>query len=234
MLRLFVTAASVAAAAGDSNADVLPHGRRLHLGKSHLPVHRDASLVGLKIAAVPASNQKIKIASHQLTVKPGQAEAVDTTVASHLQSELAELKQRRSHIKQLEEALKADAGLLHESVTLERMSKTKRGHTLAEHQVKEATEVVKATEQMLHESKANAVEMSTEMLRESEAVRNATDELATEATQQLKVFKGSAPAETTTTTGVQVPTTTAKVTTVPAKSKAPDSDEDLDDIEDEN
>ncbi|CAK0805630.1 unnamed protein product, partial [Prorocentrum cordatum] len=65
------------------------------------------------------------------------------TGVSQLHQELAEVKQHRINVKQLQEALAADVALLRESTVLEKLSTSRRGRQVAELQLKKSEQLVK-------------------------------------------------------------------------------------------
>lgn len=238
--RLLVAAALCSAGAVESQ-DLLPH--HLHLGRAHVSKKQSpppkalqkTSLLGLKVAQPVETPLPVSVMRPEAPVEEPvaavSAEETKNPTADHLTEELTEMKQRRSHIKQLESALKADASLLRESTILEKVSKSRRGHEVAERQMKQAARLVKDTEAMLRESRAEAVESSKEMMHEAAAVRAAADSLGNEAKEQLKIFaKGAEASEAK---AEPAPTAAPVATEAPSKSAQSD-DLDLGDIEDEN
>lgn len=256
-LRLLFGVAALPAVMASESHEFLPHGHRAHLGvhlgrkqtKQQIPVH-EASFVGVKKQPLEeAAPMKVAVmkpefaaATEALPVAPvaqvadAFVDAAATNVAgddksptvAQLDEHLSEMKQRRAHIKQLEQVLKSDASLLRESTVLEKVSKSKRGHAVALKQVKDAAQLVKGTEEMLRESRQEAIESSHEMMKEANAVRSAADSLGAEAKEQLKLYgKTQSVVAPPPTPPVQEP--------VPEKKAAPKSDDmDLEDIEDEN
>lgn len=248
-LRLLLGLAAIPTVMGAESNEFLPHGHRVHLGRKQaqqVPVHK-ASFVGVKKQPLEEEATPMKVAimkpefagaAEASPVAPAVAQVADTfaeavssngdgkspTVAQ-LDEHLAEMKQRRAHVKQLEQTLKSDASLLRESTVLEKVSKSKRGHEVALKQVKEAAQLIKGTEEMLRESRQEAIESSKEMMTEAAAVRTAADSLGTEAKEQLKLF-GKTYADA-------APPPPAQET-VPEKKAAPKSDDADLDIEDEN
>lgn len=250
-VRLLLALAALPAVTGSESNEFLPHGHRAHLGrKQQVPAHK-ASFVGVKKQPLEEEAAPMKIAimkpefaaaAEALPVAPvapvaqvadAFTDAVATTVASdeksstvtELQEHLTEMKQRRAHVKQLEQALKADASLLRESTVLEKVSKSKHGHEVALKQVKQAAQLVKGTEEMLRESRQEAIDSSHEMMKEAEVVRSAADALGTEAKDQLKLFgKVQSVAAT--------PPVNEPVSEKKAATKSDDVD--MEDIEDEN
>lgn len=156
-----------------------------------------------------------------------EVQAIDNSASagtSQLQVDLAEMKENKVHIAQLEQTLRADASLLRESSTLEHVSHSTRGHASAARQVRQAAQLVKGTEAMLRESRADAVDKSQAMLREAAVARDAADSLSAEAAEELKLFQSSAPAQEASSEPVAKPA---------AKHVEASSEEDID-IEDEN
>lgn len=146
-----------------------------------------------------------------------------------LKADLAEMKQSRAHIGQLEQALREGAALLRETSKLEHVSKSERGRASAGRQVKQAAELVKSTESMLRESRADAADRSKEMLHEASVAQKAADALNAEAAEQMKLY-GDAMAPS-----ASEPLASEQHTATPAEKSADTSaDEDLADIEDEN
>lgn len=246
-VRLLLALAALPAVTGSESNEFLPHGHRAHLGrKQQVPAHK-ASFVGVKKQPLEEEAAPMKIAimkpefaaaAEALPVAPVApvaqvADAFTDAVASdeksstvsELQEHLTEMKQRRAHVKQLEQALKADASLLRESTVLEKVSKSKHGHEVALKQVKQAAQLVKGTEEMLRESRQEAIDSSHEMMKEAEVVRSAADALGTEAKDQLKLFgKVQSVAAT--------PPVNEPVSEKKAATKSDDVD--MEDIEDEN
>lgn len=249
-LRLLFGIAALPAVMGAESNEFLPHGHRAHLGRKspqQIPVHKTSfvgvkkqpveedAAVPMKIAVMkPGAEESSPVVAPVAQVADAITDAVAANVASddknpavgQLGDSLAEMKQRRAHIKQLEQALKSDASLLRESTVLEKVSKSKRGHAVALKQVKDAAQLVKGTEEMLRETRQEAIESSHEMIKEADAVRSAADSLGTEAKEQLKLFGK--------TQSIAAPTPPVQEA-VPEKKSAPKSDDmDLEDIEDEN
>jgi len=183
-------------------------------------------------AAVTTPVPVVEVPSHALPeegpvldVQQRDLSAADGT--SQLQVDLVEMKQNKVHVAQLEQTLRMDASLLRESSTLEHVSHSTRGHASAARQVRQAAQLVKNTEAMLHESREGAVEKSQAMLREAADAREAADSLSAEATEELKLF-----------TGGQLPAPIQQASREPVAESAPkhvqaSSAEDID-IEDEN
>jgi len=249
--RLLLALAALPAVTGSESNEFLPHGHRVHLGRKPQASPHRASFVGVKKQPLEEEATPMKIA----VMKPEFSAAADTppvvpaapvaqvadaftdavstpaasdeksSTVTDLQANLAEMKQRRAHIKQLEQTLKVDATLLRESTVLEKVSKSQHGHEVALKQVKQAAQLVKSTEEMLHESRQEAIESSHEMMKEADAVRSAADALGTEAKDQLKLF-GKAQS-------VAAPPPVKEA--APEKKAAAKSDDvDMEDIEDEN
>jgi len=249
-LRVLFSFAALPAVIGSESSEFLPHGHRLHLGRIHAPTKQaalpqKASFVGLKkipIEEDAASPMKVAILKPDLAAEvsptsPVLADGVANVVAddksstvTKMEEQLAEMEQRRTHIKQLEQTLKTDASLLRESTVLEKVSKSQRGHEIALRQVKDAAQLVKSTEEMLHESRQEAIESSRDMKIEAAAVRSAADSLGAEAKEQLKMFGKTS--EQATVAAPQTPPAQAQVLATKVTSKSDDVD-DLD-IEDEN
>jgi len=252
-IRLLLGLAAMPAVMGAESNEFLPHGHRTHLGrKQQVPVHK-ASFVGVKKQPLEEEATPMKIAvmkpefaaaaesapvapvAHVTDSFANAASPVISAVVSddksstitQLEENLAEMKQRRAHVKQLEQALKSDASLLRESTVLEKVSKSAHGHEVALKQVKQAAQLVKGTEEMLRESRQEAIDSSHEMIKEADAVRSAADALGAEAKDQLKLYGK--------THSVVAPPAPPVQESVPEKKVAAKSDDvDLEDIEDEN
>lgn len=131
-------------------------------------------------------------------VASSDADAPDNDGANatlvQLGEELAELKQRRANIAQLEQALKADKTLFRESVSLERVSTSKNGRKAATRQARRSAQLVQDTVGMLRDSRAGAVDESRFLGTESEQATSLASALSAEASLELKLF-GAADGE---------------------------------------
>eukprot|EP00747_Dinoflagellata_sp_TGD_P095997 gnl/TRDRNA2_/TRDRNA2_166690_c1_seq2.p1 gnl/TRDRNA2_/TRDRNA2_166690_c1~~gnl/TRDRNA2_/TRDRNA2_166690_c1_seq2.p1 ORF type:complete len:217 (+),score=72.91 gnl/TRDRNA2_/TRDRNA2_166690_c1_seq2:62-712(+) len=141
------------------------------------------------VAAVPAEmDEPVVPAEEPVQVETTSEDKDKETDASlvQLHHELSELKQRKTNVKQLEQALSADVSLLRESATLERVSTSARGRKAAERQVKQMEEVVKAASSMVRENRQAAVEEARAALRHANEVHAMAEQISAEATEQLR------------------------------------------------
>jgi len=108
--------------------------------------------------------------------------------AAGLQRELAEVRQNRANVRELQQALAAQVALLRESTALQRVSTSAHGRVAAMKQVQKSEQLVKDTSAMLKESRAAASESARNVLSEVAEVRATLDLLSTEARAQLQAF----------------------------------------------
>lgn len=114
--------------------------------------------------------------------------------AAQLHQELAEVRQHRFNVKQLQEALAADVALLRESTTLEKVSVSRRSRANAELQLKKSEQLVKDTSSMLRDTRSEAFSDAQGVLKQVVMLQQALDALKAEAVDQVKLFGAAAAA----------------------------------------
>jgi len=177
----------------------IPSGARQ---EAQAPLHR---LAAVAAASAPAAVQHPTAKDSDSSAAP-KASMVDMKVPGELASslppsgqamvaelrqEIKEVKQHRTNIVQLQQALTADVALLRESSALQRVSATRHSKNVAKAQVRKSEQVVKEMSAMLRDSKREAAEDTKSLLAEATDVRAAADALAAEATAQLHLLSGS-------------------------------------------
>jgi len=139
-------------------------------------------------AALAATTAAATAAGMVAVQEGGRADSAPPSgeaMVTELEQELKEVKQHRTNIAQMQQALTADVALLRESSALQRVSATRHSRKAAQLQVRRSEQLVKDLSAMLRDSRADAVEDAKTMLNEATEVREAADVLATEASAQL-------------------------------------------------
>jgi len=103
-----------------------------------------------------------------------------------LRDGLVEMRQMHTNVMTVEKTLAADVHLLRESAKLQKMSRSAKARKSALQQVRQTEQLVKVTEAMVVQSRANAVERAQEALSEARQVQKAADALSDEAQAQLR------------------------------------------------
>jgi len=182
------SAASTATNQTGAHADMHPrrHGlRQKHAGAKHSYESAD---ITSKADALQHLRTPVAASGHASTASSGEEDKDQSAAVAGLQRELAEVKQDRANVKELQQALAAQVALLRESAALQRASTSARGRAAATKQVQKSEQLVKDITGMLRESREAATEGARAVLREVPEVRSMLDTLNVEARQLLQTF----------------------------------------------
>jgi hypothetical protein len=140
-------------------------------------------------AVAPASLANVGTAAQD-----GDDSDNDAALAAPLNKEMEELKESRTNIGQLEDALRADVSLLRESAKMQRVAHSRRGREAAAKQTKRSEQLVKVTSAMIKESRASSALEARRALRHSAGAKAAAEALEVEAQADLKNLEPGAGA----------------------------------------